>query len=205
MESNFKKVTLDQISENPGNPRTISEYKLDQLINSLLIFPRMLELRPIVVDEDGAALGGNMRRRGLEKIGAMSESELSSRLGEIVKVQSEKDDLLKYWKKWRVKKEVPVICAGDLTEEQRQEFIIKDNIAFGAWDKEKLAGWEKDQLEDWGLDGIEWEMPKDSGDSGSVGGKKDISTKLEVECEDLEKLASLFSELQDRGFKCKLI
>ena len=70
-----------------------------------------------------------------------------------------------------------MLYAGDLTEEQRREFIIKDNLSFGEWDKEKLAGWEKDQLEDWGLDGIEWEMPKDSGDSGSVGGKKDISTK----------------------------
>lgn len=50
-------------------------------------------------------------------------------------------------------KEVPVIKATDLTEEQQREFIIKDNSGFGEWDYEMLANeWSDLPLNDWGLD-----------------------------------------------------
>jgi ParB-like chromosome segregation protein Spo0J len=50
-------------------------------------------------------------------------------------------------------KEIPIIFADDLTEEQQQEFIIKDNVGFGEWDWDMIANeWEPEQLEDWGLD-----------------------------------------------------
>jgi hypothetical protein len=49
-------------------------------------------------------------------------------------------------------KEVPVIKARDLTEEQQREFIIKDNVGFGEWDWDLLANeWDADLLSDWGL------------------------------------------------------
>jgi DNA modification methylase len=50
-------------------------------------------------------------------------------------------------------KEVPIIKASDLTEEQQKEFIIKDNVGFGEWDWDALANeWDVEQLEEWGLD-----------------------------------------------------
>lgn len=50
-------------------------------------------------------------------------------------------------------KEVPVIKATDLTDEQQREFIIKDNSGFGEWDTELLANeWSDLPLSDWGLD-----------------------------------------------------
>jgi hypothetical protein len=50
-------------------------------------------------------------------------------------------------------KEIPIIKASNLTEEQQKEFIIKDNVGFGEWDWENLANeWDETQLEDWGLD-----------------------------------------------------
>jgi DNA modification methylase len=50
-------------------------------------------------------------------------------------------------------KEVPIIVASELTDEQQKEFIIKDNVGFGEWDWEQLANeWEIEQLSDWGLD-----------------------------------------------------
>jgi DNA modification methylase len=50
-------------------------------------------------------------------------------------------------------KEVPIIVASELTDEQKKEFIIKDNVGFGEWDWEQLANeWEIEQLSDWGLD-----------------------------------------------------
>ena len=50
-------------------------------------------------------------------------------------------------------KEVPIIKADDLTDEQQKQFIIKDNVGFGEWDWDDLANnWDAEQLTDWGLD-----------------------------------------------------
>ena len=50
-------------------------------------------------------------------------------------------------------KEIPVIVADNLTEEQEREFLIKDNVSWGEWDWDILANeWDKEELEEWGLD-----------------------------------------------------
>ena len=50
-------------------------------------------------------------------------------------------------------KEVPIIVADQLTEEQKGEFIIKDNVGFGEWDWDILANeWDVNNLNDWGLE-----------------------------------------------------
>jgi ParB-like chromosome segregation protein Spo0J len=50
-------------------------------------------------------------------------------------------------------KEVPIIVADNLTEEQQREFLIKDNTSGGEWDFEMLANeWDVEQLDAWGLD-----------------------------------------------------
>ena len=50
-------------------------------------------------------------------------------------------------------KEIPIIQASQLTEEQQREFIIKDNVGFGEWDWEMIsAEWDVDKVEEWGLD-----------------------------------------------------
>ena len=55
-------------------------------------------------------------------------------------------------------KEVPIIMADELTEEQQKEFIVKDNVGFGEWDWDLLANeWDAVQLEEWGLDGFPFE------------------------------------------------
>jgi site-specific DNA-methyltransferase (adenine-specific) len=56
-------------------------------------------------------------------------------------------------------KEVPVIMANQLTEEQKRRFIITDNVGFGEWDWEALANeWDAEELADWGLDiPADWE------------------------------------------------
>lgn len=50
-------------------------------------------------------------------------------------------------------KEIPIIIADNLTEEQQKEFLIKDNTSGGEWDFEMLANeWDVEQLDEWGLD-----------------------------------------------------
>jgi len=49
--------------------------------------------------------------------------------------------------------EVHINVAKGWTEEQKQEFIIKDNSSFGEWDWDTLANeWDTEKLEEWGLD-----------------------------------------------------
>jgi len=50
-------------------------------------------------------------------------------------------------------KEVYILKADELTEEQQKEFIVKDNVGFGEWDWDVLGNeWDSVQIEDWGLD-----------------------------------------------------
>lgn len=71
-----KMLALSDIKANQQNPRSISESRLKKLVNSILVFPRMLELRPIVIQEDNIVLGGNMRLTALNRIAQMSEDEI---------------------------------------------------------------------------------------------------------------------------------
>lgn len=152
---------LSAVLINPDNPRTCTEAKFQQLINSLLALPKMLEMRPIVVDENMMALGGNMRQRALSAISEMTEQQLIDRLSSIrdikKKTDYEKDHLKSFWLGW-LKNPTSFICrASNLTEAEKREFIIKDNASFGDWDTDALANnWDNQDLKDWGAD-INWE------------------------------------------------
>jgi hypothetical protein len=114
------KVKITAVKNNPSNPRLIKDDKFKKLVKSIQDFPQMLELRPIVVDENNIVLGGNMRLKACKEAGL---------------------------------KEVYIVKAENLTEEQKQEFIVKDNVGFGEWDWDILANeWGTDKLNEWGLD-----------------------------------------------------
>jgi hypothetical protein len=50
-------------------------------------------------------------------------------------------------------KEIPIIKASELTEQQQKEFIVKDNVGYGEWDWDDLANnWDAEELTEWGLD-----------------------------------------------------
>ena len=115
-----EKVSIKEVIPNKSNPRIIKDDKFKKLVQSIKDFPQMLEIRPIVVDENNIILGGNMRFKACIEAGL---------------------------------KEVFIIKANDLTEEQKHEFIVKDNVGFGEWDWNILANeWDTDKLTDWGLD-----------------------------------------------------
>lgn len=59
-------------------------------------------------------------------------------------------------------KEVWVLKADDLTEQQQREFIVKDNVGFGEWDWDILGNeWDTQQLEDWGMEVIGFDVDED--------------------------------------------
>ena len=114
------KVKISEVKTNPKNPRLIKDDKFKKLVNSIQDFPQMLEIRPIVVDENNIVLGGNMRLKACKEAGL---------------------------------KEVFIVRAENLTEEQKDEFIVKDNVGFGEWDWDMLANeWDTEKLDEWGLD-----------------------------------------------------
>jgi len=116
----IKVVKLSEIKSNPNNPRIIKDDKFRKLVKSIQEFPKMLEIRPVVVNADMIVLGGNMRLKACKEAGL---------------------------------KEVPVIFADDLTDEEQKQFIIKDNVGFGEWDWDMIANeWDAEQVEEWGLD-----------------------------------------------------
>jgi len=115
-------MKLKDIKANPNNPRVLRDDKFAKLKQSISEFPKMLSLRPMVIDENNMILGGNMRLRALQDLG-----------------YTEIDDA---WVK----------RSSDLTEEEKQRFIIADNVAFGEWDWDTLANdWDAEQLSDWGF------------------------------------------------------
>jgi DNA modification methylase len=114
------KVKISEVKGNPKNPRLIKDDKFRKLVKSIQEFPQMLELRPIVVDENNIVLGGNMRLKACKEAGL---------------------------------KEVYIVKAENLTEQQKDEFIVKDNVGFGEWDWDMLANeWDTEKLDEWGLD-----------------------------------------------------
>lgn len=112
-------IPIDEIQINPNNPRTLSERKFNQLVSSVTDFWQMLFLRPIVLDENNIALGGNMRTLAGRKAGFTF---------------------------------LPCIKATNLSDQQRAEFIIKDNVPFGDWNFDDLANnWDQELLAEWGM------------------------------------------------------
>ena len=114
------KLKINELKPNESNPRIIKEAKFKKLVKSIKDFPEMLELRPIILDENNVILGGNMRYKACIEAGL---------------------------------KEVPVKIAKGLTEEQKEEFIVKDNVGFGEWDWDILGNeWNNEKLGEWGMD-----------------------------------------------------
>ena len=115
-----KLVPIGSVKGNSRNPRFIRDEKFKKLVASLVEFPEMATLRPLVVDESMTVLGGNMRLKAMQEL------------------------------KW---KEVPIVVAEGLTDAQKDEFVIKDNVGFGDWNWEQLANeWDAEELTRWGLD-----------------------------------------------------
>lgn len=156
----IENVKLSQIKANKSNPRVIKDHKFHKLVKSLLVLPKMLELRPIVVSIDMTILGGNMRFRALQHIAKLPEDErikiLESSNDYNIKKDSEKEKLKAYWNVFCDSPIIPIVKANELSDEEQKEFIIKDNASFGEWDFDCLANeWDVEDLNDWGVD-IKW-------------------------------------------------
>jgi DNA modification methylase len=116
-------MKITDIKPNPNNPRIIKDDKFNKLVQSIKEFPKMMELRPIVIDKNSIILGGNMRYKAIKQLGMKEIPDT--------------------WVK----------RADELTDDEVRRFIIADNVGFGEHDWEMLANeWDMTELTDWGLD-----------------------------------------------------
>ncbi|MDR0619161.1 MAG: hypothetical protein LBG17_04615 [Bacteroidales bacterium] len=162
----IKTLLLQEITENPDNPRTISDSDFRSLISSVLGFPRMLKLRPIVVDKQNHILGGNMRYRALRAIAEMNITEIEQRLSgsnAYLRLSSrDKQLLITDWAAWVDNPTINAIFANELTPEQIKEFVIRDNVQHGKWDWGMLANeWDESLLKEWNVNSWEWDSKDD--------------------------------------------
>jgi hypothetical protein len=138
----MKLVKISEVKPNPKNPRIIKDGKFQKLVKSIQEFPDMLNKRPLIVFTD--VDGKYVVLGGNMRLKALNE--------------------LKF-------KEIPIIIADEWTEEQKAEFLIKDNVGFGEWDWDSLANeWEVEKLDDWGLDlPIDLDAIKETKDIPDIG------------------------------------
>lgn len=155
-------MNLSELKENPKNPRIIKDERFKKLVKSIREFPKMMELRPIVIDADNVVLGGNMRMRAFQELG-MTEIPDS-------------------WVK----------RASDLTEEEIKRFIIVDNIPSGEWDDEKLntEEWEQFDMEELGLEDFSFDDGESNKKPESLEVQPVTKAHLLISC-DINNVAAL--------------
>jgi ParB-like chromosome segregation protein Spo0J len=168
-------IKISKLKGNPSNPRVLRDEKFIKLKNSIQAFPDMLQKRPIVAVTDKD--GKYMVLGGNMRLKACADLGM---------------------------KEVPVILADEWTEEQRREFIIKDNVGFGEWDWDQLANeWDAGQLSDWGLDVPKVADEADPFDDEGVSATDQFG--VIVMCRDDVEQARVFEKLVADGHTCKVV
>jgi ParB-like chromosome segregation protein Spo0J len=168
-------MKLKDIKPNPNNPRVLRDDKFQKLKQSITEFPKMLSLRPMVIDENNVVLGGNMRLRALQELGF--------------------NDIDEAWVK----------RSSDLTEEEKKRFIIADNVAFGEWDWDTLANdWEVVDLEAWGLDIPQFDTMEE-GEMEDLSDKIKSMFKIEVICKDEQEQEKTYNKLIEQNYECRLL
>jgi hypothetical protein len=171
------KIRITKILPNPNNPRIILGHKFQKLCDNIRRYPKLLELRPIVLEsrKNPMILGGNMRHKALQDIG-YTEIPLS-------------------WIRY----------AEDLTDEEKQAFIILDNVGFGEWDLDALANeWSTEQLSNWGVDLPVFDEEKGKEEDNTVTEAKPIY-KMEIFFNDKEDQKTVHAYLAGKGYQCNII
>lgn len=132
---------IDELVINPINPRKIRIEQKRRLQQSVMLFPKMLSVRDIIVNKNNVVLAGNQRTSILKEIVnttpldwmvVLQENEKWTNLSE-----TEREKVLEYWKGWIVNPVVNVTLA-ELTEDEEKELVIKDNQEYGEFDYDML-------------------------------------------------------------------
>ena len=178
IETTVESLVPDNLNANKG-----TEYGQRLLEESLRKFGAG---RSILIDKNNRIIAGNKT----------IENAVNAGLDNVIVVETDGNQIVAVKRK-----------DIDLDSAKGRELALADNATGKAnlsWDEDAIKQitdkWNNIKPEDWGIDIDTMEEP----DKEDEGGKKDISTRLIVECGDVTRLSLLFSELQDRGFDVEL-
>jgi ParB-like chromosome segregation protein Spo0J len=168
-------LKVSQLKFNPENPRRISPDQLDRLVRSIESLPKMMELRPIVYDPATMyVLGGNQRLAALRKMGM---------------------------------KEIPdewVKSTTDMTDKEKREFVLRDNVQAGEWDYSALD----ESFADFDLDDIGIGIPEFENTiiSEHTSIEQELKTAFEIviEFDNENVLQKAFEKLSAEGYTCRI-
>lgn len=177
---------LDQMKPLENNPRWIKKEDFERLCASVQNNPELFEAQPIILSNrtgENIIIAGNQRYRAAIEVGL---------------------------------KEVPTILLEGLTEAKEREIIIRTNVPNGKWDFDVLASglWgDVDELADWGVEGINFVSEDIENVDDNIQNKEenDLSDKienyfkLEIDCKDESNLQSMYDEMIERGFECRIL
>jgi len=126
----MERVDIKQVRPNPNNPRFIKGNKFEKLVKSIKEFPQMLDLRPIVVNQDMIVLGGNMRLKACEAAGI---TEVPIIFADNLTPEQEKEFIIK----------------------DNSSFGEWDwDLLANEWETEQLIDWGMDIPDDWAVDEV---------------------------------------------------
>lgn len=149
----ISKMKIEEVKLNPINPRIIKDDKFKKLVKSIKEFPEMLEIRPIVIDENNIVLGGNMRLKACKEAGL---TEIPIIRANQLDEERKKEFILK----------------------DNQSFGEWDNNLLSEWDKELLLN---SGFEEWEVLGIFGDINLDNKFTGNIEGSNFNPTEVNVD------------------------
>ena len=103
-------------------------------------------------------------------------------------------------------KEVWIDIAEGWTQEQKDEFIVKDNVGFGEWEWDILANdWNSAILAEWGVDVWQNEDDKEEKEVKDISDMIGEEYRVEIELSSEREQEQVFNELTKKGYKCRIL
>ena len=179
---------INTIFAHPKNPRLIRNEKYLEQKKSIEETPEMMDLRPVIIDEDDIILGGHQRWRACKELGWK----------DVPVMQYTREKHLKSESFTKFNKTYELVCA---------EIVIKDNTHYGEFDYDILANeWDDHPIVDWGVE-IPLLTLLDNADEGD-----DIAIEKSLQVLPQKEYIIIFADSESGEwdelkeiFKCKVV